>query len=202
MKKIFTLIATALFAVAANAQVAFLSPEGKEYNDGETMIIEAKADTWGDMSCESPKLKNNDATAHQVKFYLDFQRLPEGTSVSDCFYKNCRPTYESHFSEQREIKANETINTAIEWTPFCATTLSDAVDYATVAYTLYVDGAVAKTVTVHFTNGVSPNGIAEVSANASKAVASYTVNGLKANGNAKGINIVRMNNGAVRKVVK
>lgn len=210
MKKIFTLIATVFMAVAANAQVAFCDPAGKEYQDGETMTITAEVkeiEEFGmkyyEATCKSPVLKNNGTSAANVHMDVDVKTLPANTGWQECWKGQCTPytSAQKLTTVVKTLAAGETKETEIEWGATNTSTWDPAYGQTAVfTYTLYVNGAKSKTVTVNFVCPADPAGINNVTLNetASKA---YMIDGRQSRGTSR-INIVRFDNGVVRKVLK
>lgn len=202
MKKIFTLIAMVVLAVAAQAQVVFLDPEDKEYADGQTMTINGSIDPdWGGLVFEAPKLKNAGSADVNVYINVDIKTLPEFTAVQECFADNCYifDAVGSHDTKAVAFAAGETKSTATEWLCLNGKTFEYEYGTCTVVLTAYVDGAKDKTVTVNYVNAV-PSGISTVDKKA-EVVERYDLQGRIA-AKQKGIIIERMSDGTVRRVVK
>lgn len=200
MKKIFTLLATALLAFAANAQVAFTDANGKEYADGETMVVNATVDPdYGDVSLHCPILVNKGKSKVSVKMDVNIITLPEKTQVSDCFSGKCVNYKEtgSHSTTTKEIGAESSLETQIEWSCW------DGSDYAkgtaVVEFTLYVDGSKDKTVTVQFVYGEEAD-LNEVESELT-VVAAYSITGQLVDPSTRGIVLQKMSNGTIRKVI-
>lgn len=191
MKKIFTLIAAVMATASIYAQVEFRDPEGKAYNDGETMTIMVDYDAkYDEYKFESPVLYNNGAAAVNVYFSLTFEQLPENTAISDCYYNKCRPTFESHETEVKPIPSGKSVPTMIEWTPSNITTWDWVFGTAIVKYAMYVNGDLDKTVTVHFVNP-DPAGIEGIVSDINnKKVVAYNLKGQRVNTNTKGIVLI------------
>lgn len=202
MKKIFTLLAFAMLTVAAQAQVVLLDPEGKEYTNGQTMTIYSTIDPdWGDVVLEAPSVKNKGSQAVDVKLGVNITALPANTAVQQCFAVNCF-IYEAignYESNVVNVKAGETKTTATEWQCYDPETDDYAKGTCTIVFTIYENGQKGNVVTVNYVNG-DPAGITAAT-DAAKAVKAYDLQGRETRA-AKGLVIVKMNDGSVRKVLK
>lgn len=205
MKKIFTLLTAALLAFTANAQVAFTDANGKEYADGETMVINAKIETdevYGDdVYFEGPILVNNGKSTVSVKMDVNIVSLPENTKLADCFSGQCVNYYEtgSHSTSTKEIAAGKNLPTTIEWNCMNDKDYSFIKGTAVVEYTLYVNGSKDKTVTVKFVYGEEAD-LNEVESELT-VVAAYSITGQLVDPSTRGIVLQKMSNGTIRKVI-
>lgn len=202
MKKFFTLLATAFIAFAANAQVAFTDPDGKEYGDGETMVIKATIDeVYDDVYFECPILVNKGKSTVSVKMDVNIVSLPENTKLADCFSGQC-VNYNvtgSHSTSTREIAAGKNLPTSIEWNCMNDKDYSFIKGTAVVDITLYVDGSKDKTVTVKFVYGEEAD-LNEVESELT-VVAAYSITGQLVDPSTRGIVLQKMSNGTIRKVI-
>lgn len=202
MKKIFTLIAMAIFAVASHAQVVFLDPEGKEYGDGQTMTINSTVDPdWGDVILEAPSIKNTSASSANVYLNVNITALPENTAVQECFATNCYffDLVGEHDTQSVVIGAGATKSTATEWQCYNAETDDYSYGVCTIILTAYANGTKASSVTVNYVNA-DPASISTVNKKATVAK-TFDITGRQTiSGN--GILIQKMSDGSVRKVVK
>ena len=202
MKKIFTLIAMAVMAVAAQAQVVFLDPEGKEYTDGQTMTINSTIDPdWGDVVLEPPFIKNTGAASVDVVLNVNITVLPANTAVQECFATNCYFFEEmgSHDTKAVTVGAGEKKSTATEWQCYDSEIDDYAYGTCTIVFTAYENGQKGNTVTVNYVHA-DEAGI-NAADNAVKVVKTYDLQGREAAG-AKGLVIEKLSNGKVRKVIK
>lgn len=199
MKKIFTTIAMAVVAVAAQAQIVFLDPEGKEYTDGQTMTINSTIDPdWGDVVLEAPDLKNTSTSGANVYLNVDIKTLPANTAVQECFATNCYffDLEGAHDTQSVFIAAGATRSTATEWQCYNFETDDYSYGVCTVVLTAYVNGEKSCAVTVNYVNA-DPAGISTVEKNAT-VVNQYDVQGRMV-ANHKGLIIKKMSDGTVRK---
>ena len=199
MKKFFTLVATAFIALAAHAQVVFVDAEGKEYADGETMVITAEPDEWGDVFFEAPKLLNKGTETVKVKMDVNITELPEKTQVADCFSGSCvnYKTTGSHSTSTVSLDGGKTISTQIEWSNWNG--LDYAEGLAVVEITLYVDGTKDKTVTVKYAYGEEAS-LGTVGSEL-RVVAAYSLTGQLVDPSTRGILLQKMSDGTIRKVI-
>lgn len=199
MKKIFTLLATALLTFAANAQVAFTDANGKEYADGETMIINANVDPdYGDVTLPCPIIVNKGNAPVFVKMEYKIIELTNKTAIQDCFSGSCNKYFEgSHSTAEKQIAAGKSLDTQIEWVCW------DGNDYVqgsgTIELTLFVDGSKDKTVTVKYVYGEEAD-LNEVESELT-VVAAYSLTGQLVDPSTRGIVLQKMSNGTIRKVI-
>lgn len=199
MKKIFTIIAMAVVAVAAQAQIVFLDPEGKEYTDGQTMTINSTIDPdWGDVVLEAPDLKNTSTSGANVYLNVDIKTLPANTAVQECFATNCYffDLEGAHDTQSVFIGGGVTRSTATEWQCYDSEIDDFVYGVCTVVLTAYVNGAKSTSVTVNYVHA-DPAGISTVEKNAT-VVNQYDVQGRMV-ANHKGLIIKKMSDGTVRK---
>lgn len=201
MKKIFTIIAMAVVAVAAQAQIVFLDPEGKEYTDGQTMTINSTIDPeWDEVILEAPDLKNTSTSGATVYLNVDIKTLPENTAVQECFATNCYffDLEGEHNTQSVFIAAGATRSTATEWQCYNFETDDYSYGVCTVVLTAYVNGAKSTSVTVNYVHA-DPAGINTVENNTT-VVKQYDALGREVS-NAKGLVIKKMSDGSVRKTL-
>lgn len=205
MKKIFTLIAMAMMAILANAQVVFVDPEGKEYADGETMTITQTTIDWGDGDIEilfhSPSVKNKGNKAVNVGFDINVKVLPENTGVQYCYPNNCYFCYETKLitTESASVAAGATKSTGTEWQCYNSEIDDYAYGTCTIELTAYEDGKKGNTVTVNYVYA-DPTSINTVNKKATVAK-TFDITGRQTT-SGNGILIQKMSDGSVRKVIK
>ncbi|MCQ2292800.1 MAG: Ig-like domain-containing protein [Bacteroidaceae bacterium] len=106
--------------------VVLVNPcDGKEYNDGETMIITPDVDLeWGDVSFASPSIRNkgNANTKVTIKFSPTFSFGFFESDFGTCQAYQSGSTYEKEFGT---VKAGGTINLLASWSCWS----DDAMDY-------------------------------------------------------------------------
>lgn len=138
-----------------NSQMSFLSPDGKEFFDGEIMNITPEIDPdWGDVIFEAPSIKNNGSEAVNAKLGINIISLPANTAVQECFGVNCFffDKEGSHETSTVNISAGATKSTATEWQCYDAEKDEYAIGTCTIQFTLYVNGVKDITVTVNYIN--------------------------------------------------
>lgn len=205
MKKVFTLIAMAMMTIAANAQIVFVDPEGKEYANGETMVITSTTKDWGDgdieIVFESPSVVNKGNTAANVAFDINVTVLPENTCVQYCYPNTCQMCNEVKLitTAAGAVAAGETKSIATEWQCYDSEIDDFAYGTCTIVFTAYENGQKGNTVTVNYVHA-DEAGI-NAANNAVKVVKTYDLQGREAAG-AKGLVIEKLSNGSVRKVIK
>lgn len=201
MKKFFTLISAALMASAVQAQVVFLDPEGNEYADGSSMTIKSQSDPDfpEDVYYECPIIKNKGAQAVNVSLTVNILELPENTAIADCFGGACInfDVVGSHTTIAREVPADGTLSTQVEWNSWNGVGLDTT--QASIELTANVgDEKTTITVTYVYDNGGNRlNG----TKTAATVVACYSILGRPTSPNTKGIVLMEMSDGTVRKVI-
>ncbi|MBQ0019299.1 MAG: hypothetical protein KBT39_02130 [Bacteroidales bacterium] len=189
MKKIFTLIITAMVAVCSYAQVNFTDPSGKAYGDGEVMTLRSEIDEdWGDLVMPSPTLVNTSNAQVSVQMDVNIVELPEGTALSDCFSGSCTNYIKlgSHKTSVKTIPANGKLKTQIEWN-FYSNKISDNVNgTCIVEFTIYVNGNKDKTVKVHYVNGET-DGVKNITLGEKSQKAVFTLDGKRVGEMTKGL---------------
>ena len=202
MKKIFTLIFLAMASIAVNAQVVLTDPQGKEYADGETMVILPEIDPeWEEVIFECPSIKNKGSINVSVSMEIEVTQLPEGTSFQVCYPLECTmiDKVSTITTAANNLGGGDVVPSRVEW--FCANVDGDYVKGTAVAkITLYENGAKGNTVTVKFPNE-DADAVETVVAGKATKIAAYNINGQQTNA-AHGLLIEKMSDGSVRKVVK
>lgn len=205
MKKIFTFIAAMACAASVNAQIVFVHPDaidGKEYGDGDTMIINAEEDEFGDPACKAPVIKNNYSKSKNVKFTYTIKEMTSGTQFSDCYSGSCtfKNTPDTYNTSAKSVESNSTVSTVMEWSPLAGRKY--VYGSCTVQFDIYAGASFESSVTVVY-QYLDPAGIEGVTTDGAKTVAaSYAADGQRISNNAKGFRIERMSDGSIRKVVK
>ncbi len=202
MKKIFTLIAMAMMAIAANAQVVLVDKDGKEYGNGESFTITPEIDPeWGDVVFEAPSIKNKGSQNVNVTLGVNITALPANTAVQECFAVNCYffGTVGSHNTNSVNVAAGKTQSTMTEWQCYDPEIDDYAYGTCTIEFTIYENGKKGNVVTVNYVYA-DPAGINTVSKKATVAK-TFDVTGRQTT-NGNGIRIQKMSDGSVRKVIK
>ena len=203
MKRLSTLL-TALVATASTAfaQSFEFQYQGRSLDDGATVFIAAEEDDFEELACETNPpsnpndglvLKLLDATSANVSATMT---VGDNTFLAQviqwCMGGNC--------SMMRPFGTlNKTFTMgSIERVQFDAYTIQqEGTLDASLSVTI---GGVEKSVNILFFNG-DEDGIQSVNGNGGKPMALYSVDGRKLPTAQKGVNIVRMNDGTVKKVL-
>lgn len=154
MKKLYALFAAALLAAPTFAQkdVVLVSPnDGKEYKDGETMIITPNVDPeWGDVIFESPSLKNKGKA--DVKVTMKFAPKYSFGSFQCCLGGMCQmyPSGATYETGAEAIKAGETKSILTEWNCMDSATFEYKYGECTCTMEFYVNGEKGNSYTVKY----------------------------------------------------
>ena len=210
MKKLFTLLFIALGTMSASAQLQFVDAQGKEVPNGTTLNIEARIidDGFGDVLIEGNSglsVKNTSANVVGTSVKWDVQQLDNG-SVQVCFPANCvsHDAVGTYDTDKGTLAGNEVKELSSEW----YADNYNAYGNAKVVYTLYAydynglsytNQRVESTITVNFSFTASA-AIENVKA-AQNTKEIFTLDGRRSNQMQKGVNLVRMSDGSVRKVL-
>lgn len=198
MKKIFTLFAMLGMAVAAQAQVVFVSPDGKEYANGETMVIKVTEEVYDGITerwFESPSLKNKGTSATTAYINYSITSLPTGGKISDCSNSGCT-FYESgqHTTGTYTLKAGEQVSCFLEAT-------SMVFGVSVIDCQLYVGGQPDAAITIRYENP-DPQHLDAHLADDATIVETYNMLGQRVATATPGIVIERMSDGRIRKTLK
>ncbi len=213
MKKLFTSVMMLLFATSfAFAQdgelVRFVDEEGNVYADGSVIdITEGKEDAFGDLEFSTGLYVENIA-GEDVFVGSDYEivSLPNG-SFQFCFPQECvqQSKKGSYTTGQGKLGTDAKKNLQAEWFP-------DEKGYGTCTVifqiNLYTYNAITKqynldehgpkvTVNMIYKDPASVKNLE----NEVKAVARYNAAGQQINGEQRGLNIVKLDNGKAVKVV-
>lgn len=205
MKKFFTFFATAALAIAAQAQVVFMSPDGRVGNEEEPLCIYPDPEFYpDDVMFKSPVLKNNGSAAVDVYMKYVITALPEGTAISDCFSGACRPVTtldETFTTTTKQIAAGATLPVEIEWTAWNSILGGYDPTQAEVEYSVYVNNELSQVILVQYVNK-DPASVETLKGNAVKVVATYTITGQPVSAGYHGIVIKKLSDGRAIKVLK
>ncbi|MCR5129988.1 MAG: hypothetical protein K6C10_00815 [Prevotella sp.] len=204
MKKIFTLFSFLLMASGAFAQdyYVFADKDGNVYEDGVTIErADAEDDGWGGAIVYSGLYAKNVSapSSYQVAAQAEITKLDNG-ALQLCFPTNC--VFYSSTGKQKEtaktkFDQGKQMDLMTEWTP-------EAYGECTVTYTLNMyDGFASKgkrTITVNY-KYTDPANIGQAETKTATPKAYYDAQGRRTDGASRGINIVRMSDGSVRKVI-
>lgn len=204
MKKIFTLFTFLTFAFAAFAAdtYVFTDKDGNTIANGTTITCnDAEVDDFGGVLVKSGLFIKNVAAPsnYQVSVEANITRIDNG-AVQLCFPVNCfsYDTVGKHGGDGKKALAqgqSQSIQT--EWLP-------TAYGESIVEYTAKIfQGVFQKetyTVTVHYIYA-DPAGVASVDAANVQPVQRYDIMGRQTTVGQRGLHIVRMSDGSVRKVI-
>lgn len=168
MKKLYAFFAAALLAAPTFAQkeVVLVSPnDGKEYKDGETMIITPEIDPeWGDVTFHSPSLKNNGNK--DVKVTMKFAPKYSFGFFQCCMGGSCKPynsggpyEVEVYGMVKEALKAGASINLETEWNCMNSQTFEYEPGECVCTMEFYVDGAKGNSYTVKYVYEKEAEGI-------------------------------------------
>jgi len=203
MKKIFTLISFLVMAATTWAadNYQFVDKDGNTIASGSTIeCTEATDDGFGDIIIHSGLfLKNVDAPDnYQVSVQANIKQIDNG-KVQLCFPTNCFSYGEvgTHGGEQKgTIAKGAKKDLQTEWVP---TAYGECVvEYTAQAY----QGVFKKgtcTVTVHY-KYLDPAGITSADASRAVPVQCYDLQGRQQLSSRRGLSVVRMSDGSVRKI--
>ena len=207
MKKFFTLIFFSLWMNATvssqslNNGYAFTDAAGNAYSTETITCNQAEDDGFGMVEIPSGLyIKNIDADeGTKVAVQANITKMDNGR-VQLCFPVNCisySSTGEQKMTETAEIAKGEVKNLQTEWLP-------EAEGTCTVVYTATVYSGFVKKgtfdITVNYQYGAA--GISSTIVNPVKPQATYDLSGRRLAMGKRGLCIVRMPNGTMRKVVK
>lgn len=209
MKKIITLLFFAVGTMSANAQLQFVDKDGNVVPDGTTLNIEAVAldDGFGGTFIEANSgLSVKNTSDKTVGTSVDWQveQLDNG-AVQVCFPENCVSHNATglYHTDKGTLEANETRALNSEWYPDTygqakvKYTLL-AYDYSPLGYNNVRDIAI---VYVNYTYTDPATAIESHNAERRTVKDIYTLNGTRTAQTHRGINIVRMSDGSVRKII-
>ena len=194
MKKLYAFFAAALLAAPTFAQkeVVLVNPnDGKEYTDGQTMIIHPEVDPeWGDVTFHSPSVKNKGKSDVTVSF--DFTPTFTNGTFQCCWGGSCRnfDANETHNSATDKVKAGDTVSLLTEWS--CLEGYDDDwnpiynAGTCTCTFVLYVNGAKGNSYTVKYVYEKEAEGIQQATLN-NKQQKTYDLQGRVASQDAKGL---------------
>ena len=213
MKKLFTSVMMLLFATSfafaqEEALVRFVDEAGNVYADGSVIdITEGKEDVFGDYLFPTGLYVEN-ISGEDIYIGADYEivAIPNG-SFQFCFPQNCvqQSKKGSYSTDQGKIATDDKKDLQAEWFP-------DEKGYGTctviIQINIYTYNAITKkynldehgpkvTVNMIYKDPASVKNVE----NEVKAVAKYNVAGQQVNGEQRGLNIVKLDNGKAVKVV-
>ena len=212
MKKIFTLVAVITTAMVANAQSFVFTHQGKVLENGATVEVKAHEylyeyttktgktiQEWL-VDCETDEtflLQNNTGSDIAYEGVLTVPERDNNWDLQWCLGTTCKPVTELPMTMNEVLPANET-----QSVNYHAAIEPQIGDYGSMLSTITINAnGESRTVNIRFTYDESSNGIADVQNVNVKEVARYAANGSLLTAPQAGLNIVRMSDGSVRKVV-
>lgn len=207
MKKLFTLITLSLFTAVSFAQsdyYVFCDKEGNVYDNNASITCHEVIDD-GFVGLQVPSglyVKNVDAPSnHTVSVQANITRMDNG-NVQLCFPLNCT-NYATTGLQAETAKGSmaqgATQNLQTEWLP--AAYGECTVVYSLITYLSIIQKA-TRTITVNY-RYADPSGIDAVSAvNRCTGLPFCDLQGRRVSAAARGLSLVRMADGTVRKVVR
>lgn len=217
MKKLFTLIAVLGMAAYANAQSFVFTMKGEVLDDNATVEIKAreylspyeyKGETFYEwlIDCSTEEdllLKNN--TSSEIPFHATL-RTPENETnwgIQWCMGILCNNYSKEDISDEEPaiidyiLAANESMSVKyhVEIEP-------EMEDYGTMLSTIKVEAnGESRTVNIRFVYDETSNSIASVGNGNAVEVARFTVDGRQLTKPQRGLNIVKMSDGSIKKVL-
>ena len=198
--------------------ITFVDANGNTVADGSHLRVSAAEDVWGGVQASTGLYVNNTSEDEvMTAMKVDVDSMDNG-DISCCFPMVCTTTAQMgwHFTTKPDLISGSATMVSIqtEWLPESSTSYGAAKANLTVCYyeTKTNDSGrkiagdligYGPSVSVTFVNE-DPTGInnAKLSGDSSEVSAIYNLNGKKISNMGHGINIVRLNDGTVRKIVK
>lgn len=212
MKKVFTLCLLMLATAWAMAQDSntfqFVDKDGHVVADGTTIkVLNVETDDFGDIMIPSGLfVKNTTETASSLRIHYHIQTLESGT-FQICFPINCitKSTTGTFETGSELMNGNETRNLNTEWIPVtygkCIVTYQiEVMNQTSFLPPQYESVAMGPMITVEY-NYADPAGIEQTKNGLGTAVSYYNINGIQLQSPPKGLNIVKLTNGKVKKLI-
>ena len=195
MKKLYAFFAAALLVAPTFAQKDFVlvSPnDGKEYTDGQTMIITPEIDPeWGDVFFHSPSLKNNGKK--DVNVTMKFTPHFTFGGFQCCMGGSCQmypsdATYEVEVygMVKEPLKAGASIDLQTEWSCMNMATFEYEPGESTCTMEFYVNGTKDSSYTVKYVYEKEAEGIQQATLN-NKQQKTFDLQGRVVSQDAKGL---------------
>ena len=213
MKKVFTLLFFIVGTLSASAQLQFVDKEGNVVPNGTTLTIEAvvKDDGFGEVLVEANSglsVKNTSTNIVGTSVIWDVQQLDNG-SMQVCFPANCvsHDAVGIYQTDKGALEGGQVLELNSEWYAESINTYGQAkVVYTLLGYDYnalngsYTNMRDESLVTIIYTY-TAPSAIENVTTGQKTEKEVYTLDGRHSNRMQKGINLVRMGDGSVRKVI-
>jgi len=206
MKKLFTLcfflLTTGFMMAEDNATFLFIDKDGNVISDGATVTrnVLIEDDLLGNFINSDINVKNVSAETVSVRIVCQIESLDNG-DFQLCFPVNCirKSVIETFITGSDKMTPSESRDLKCEWFPM---------DYGICKATLTIEelnsfgGKIADgpSVTIVF-NYQDPSGIQSVKTIATSAE-HYNLAGQYIKAGLRGIHVVRMENGSIRKIIK
>ena len=219
MKKIFTLMIVVLatmttYAQATDQSFVFTDLQGNTINDGA--VINVKEVNANGQLVVPLRVKNVSGEKRAASMYENLNDMPVGGTWQTCAFGNCVPMSASGYSSKSICAADFESGIETEWIPIegqyasWSATLQihvfNIVQETKFGQTREVAGSeiigYGPTVTVNFTYS-DPAHVDGVETNQNRSFSHcYSVDGTEQPHVQKGVNILRLTDGSVRKMVK
>ena len=211
MKKLFTLIALLGMTAYANAQSFVFVMKGQVLDNDATVEIKAteyqssyewKGKTYYEwlIDCgtgEDLVLKNNTSSDIPYNAVLTTPENETDWEISWCMGETCKPVPSVPFYIQETLPAS-----GVQSVEYHVEIPTESDDYGTMLSTIKVEAnGEIRTVNIRFVYDENSNSIAEVGNNNAVEVARYAIDGRQLTQPQAGINIVKMSDGNIRKVL-
>lgn len=203
-KKIFTLLSFLTLTAVAFAQdtYVFADKDGNTIANGSTITcMDAEDDGFGSVLVRSGLFIKNVAAPsnYQVAIEANITQIDNG-AVQLCFPTNCfsyNATGKYGGTDKKSLGQGESQNIQTEWLP-------TAYGECVVEYNAKIfQGVFQKgtyTVTVHYVYA-DPAGVSTIAASNAQPVEHYDVSGRQTTATHRGLHIVRMSDGSIRKAI-
>lgn len=205
MKNLFTLFSLWMMSCVAFSQnyYVFSDKDGNVFDDGVTIVRTDTEELGPDMPMVPSGLyvKNVEAPSnYEVSVQANIERIDSG-ELQLCFPQSC--SYYNTTGKQNEtgraiIEQGNVQNLMTEWVPRefgeCIVT------YTLKMYQSFFSKG-ERTITVHF-KYLDPAGITQPETNTSAAESFFDMQGRRAEATTRGLSIIRMSDGSVKKVIR
>lgn len=205
MKNLFTLFSLWMMSCVAFSQnyYVFSDKDGNVFDDGVTIVRTDTEELGPDMPMVPSGLyvKNVEAPSnYEVSVQANIERIDSG-ELQLCFPSSC--TFYNTTGKQSEtgrakIAQGSVQNLMTEWVP--AGYGECSVIYTLKMYQSFFSKG-ERTITVHF-KYLDPAGITQPETNTSAAESFFDMQGRRAEATTRGLSIIRMSDGSVKKVIR
>ena len=213
MKKFFTLFflcfVSAVIALGQNlSTIVFVDKDGNQIQEGTTITANNAVIDFGIISLPSGLFVKNVSSADiGIRIHYNIQTLENGT-FQICFPQTCvtKSAVGSFVTSEGVMTAGQVSNLMTEWVPSgfgqCKVTYQiELMKQTQVLPPKFESLEMGPTVSVDYIYA-DPSRIKDLSCDNTEATSCYGINGIQYSTLQKGLNVVRLNNGRVVKVVK